>query len=204
MKKYILTMLIAALLFAVSSCSLLNDNAASTTQQDNSAAVEKTGNEQDVINSAENTQAVSTLEVQGKKVEVTLYFATEDNSAVKKEKREVTVIDGAIIRASVEALLEGPQTAGLHKTIPDGTSIRGINFKDNVAIVDFTNAFNSANGMEEITSRASIVNTLTGITGVDKVKIMVEGEDTVGMSGKPYGEMARFALDSKGLPVSGN
>jgi germination protein M len=138
-----------------------------------------------------------------KKISMKLYFANKDNSVVPYEIREIEVIDGAVAKAAIKALLEGPKDKNLKKAIPDGTRLLSINKKDNVAIVDFSREYATANGIAEIVSRVSVVNTLTEIPGIEKVKILVEGSDLIGPSGEPFGELSRAELDEQGYPLPG-
>lgn len=141
---------------------------------------------------------------EGKKIPLALYFATSDNSAVKAEKREVLVKDGAIMRAAVEALINGPQSEELHQTIPEGTRLLGIKRDGDTAVVDFSKEFDMANDVAGVVARVSLVNTLTEITGIEKVKILVQGKDLIGPSGMPLGAMAKAALDADGKPLPGD
>ncbi|MCX7922510.1 MAG: GerMN domain-containing protein [Clostridia bacterium] len=136
------------------------------------------------------------------KVKLKLYFTNKDNSAVPFELREVVVRDGAIIKAAVQALLEGPKNTKLKKAIPNGTRLLGVNKKGNVAIVDFSKEYSTAGGVAEIVERVSIVNTLTQIPGIQKVRILVEGKALIGPSGMPLGDLAYVELDSNGYPIS--
>ncbi len=149
------------------------------------------------------TTGVPTSDINEKKVMINIYFADSENSAVIPEKREVAVKDGAILKAAVMAILEGPRDKNLRKTIPEGTILNSINLKGDVAVVDFSKSFTQAGGVAEIVERASLVNTLTDIAGVKKVKILVDGKSLVGPSGMPIGELTRVALDEDGLPVPG-
>ena len=210
MKKIIITFLILILVFSFTGCSLFNEiadtqaegtgqnatslsDATETSGQDNSeAATGQTGS-----NTSDSTS------VSGKMIEVTLYFANEDNSALKKEKREVQVVEGAILKACIFALIDGPETQGLRKTIPEGTTLRGISVKDKVATVDFSSEFQQANGVAEIVARLSVVNTLTEINGIEKVHMHIDGEDMIGPSGMPLGDMGPALLDEDGKPAAG-
>jgi germination protein M len=49
--------------------------------------------------------------------------------------------------------------------------------------------------MAELFSIGSIVNTLTQFEGVNKVKILVEGEEFIGPSGEPLGFMTEYPLE---------
>lgn len=211
MKKILITILLLVLAFTFSACSLFNDADNTGTRSDNNApnstaaTDDKAANEQSAASnegSALDSQTDSTSAT-GKTINVTLYFASEDNSALKKEERGVQVIEGAILKACVMALIDGPKTEGLRKTIPEGTAIRGISIKDNVATVDLSKEFGNTSGLDEVVARLSIVNTLTGINGIEKVKMRIEGNDLIGPSGKPFGSMGPALLDANGNPVPG-
>ena len=202
MKRSIIFLLIAVVLFSVSGCGLLGGNdAKDATTQNSSANTESSSQETgEEVDTTKNTEIQA---AQGKIMKAALYFASDDNSAVKKEIREIQVVDGAILRACILALLEGPKTEGLRQTIPEGTTIIGVNLKNKVAIVDFSKEYLNAEGLSEVTERVSIVKTLTEIPGVEKVRIMVEGKDLTGPSGEPFGDMLPAALDASGVPIPG-
>lgn len=205
MRRWITIGLCLAFLFVFTGCGLFSKKAPaeklqSTAQEEGTTQDQAAGEEKAGID-GQNTTDTTGGNV--KMINIKLYFANEDNSAVLSEKREVPVKDGAILRAAIEALLEGPKAEGLRKTIPDGTRLLGIKRVDNVAVVDFSKEYGTANDIAEVVERVSIVNTLTEIKGVEKVKILVEGKDLVGPSGKPFGELGRVALDAEGKPVPG-
>ena len=138
-----------------------------------------------------------------KKIKVVLYFANKDNTAVFPEEREVEVKDGAIMRAAIVGLLEGPSDVSLKKAVPDGTRLLGISRKENLAIVDFSKEYNLTNGAGDVIARVAVVNTLTGIPGIEKVKILVEGKELLGKTGKSLGELGRVMLDAQGHTIQG-
>jgi len=210
MKKVLTLLVLLIFTVTISGCSLPGLTNAQGTTPGNNAAGSSKASSTDNANSVEGSvnqqqssgisQEPSTNE--GKTVKVTLYFSTEDNSAIKKEERDIQVIDGAILKACVMAFMEGSKTAGLHNNVPKDTVFIGINLKNGVAIVDFSKQFGTANGMAEITERIALVNTLTGINGVYRVKILLDGSDYIGASGKPLGEMGPTRLDPEGLPMA--
>jgi germination protein M len=138
-----------------------------------------------------------------KMIKVTLYFPTIDNSALKKVEKEIPVADKAVLKACINALTEGPDDPTLRKPIPSGTRLLGISIREGTAIVDLSKEFLGSSGLDEVTSRLSIVNTLTEIEGVDRVRFRIEGNDMVGPSGKPLGDMKPALLDEEGRPVPG-
>lgn len=215
MKKLLICILSFIFLFSISACSLLNDNVSQGTQQEGSLldgaadGQDTAAGEPDTANTDEETAAIegdgieTSSSANSKTIGVTLYFPTDDNSALKKEEREIPVVDGAILKACILALTEGPQTQGLRNPIPEGTVIRGISIKDKTAVVDLSEEFLHTSGLDEVTARLSIVNTLTQIDGVEKVRLHIEGEEMIGPSGMPLGDMEPASLNGDGTPAAG-
>ncbi len=209
MKAVTTAIFLTLLIFMLSACSLPGLSTVTGTQSEGSP---QTGNQQEgsvIINESstgENLSNAGTLPdeavTNAKLVKVVLFFATQDNKALKQEEREIQVFDGAILKACVLALQKGPETEGLSNTIPEGTVLRGISLKDKVATVDLSKEFDQVNGVAGIISRLSIVNTLTKISGVEKVRFHIEGNDMIGPSGHLLGDMSPVALNEDGTPVS--
>jgi germination protein M len=220
MKKFISVILLIFLMISLAACGLLGNSDSKGAFEDDAAG--EAGYTED--NTDENADAAypgltseggssddagkagqdtADRDTGGKLIKVTLYFPTADNSALKAEEREVPVKDGAILKACMLALAEGPRSQALKDSIPAGTEIRGITIKERVAIVDLSKEFLGSGGLDEVTSRLSIVNTLTGIEGVDKVRLWIEGNDMIGPSGMPLGDMEPAELDAEGKPLPG-
>jgi N-acetylmuramoyl-L-alanine amidase len=92
-----------------------------------------------------------------------------------------------VLRAIMEGLIFGPGTDSiLQPTIPKGTVLRGVRLEGDIAIVDLSAEFvtNHWGGSrcEEITVY-SIVNSLTELGYVKKVKLLVEGRALTTISG---------------------
>lgn len=136
-----------------------------------------------------------------KKATLNLYFPDSGNEALIKESREVEVVDGAIIKAAVTALMNGPADKKLRNAFPEGTKLLGVNLKDHVAILDFTKEFNQAAHMACVVLRGSIANTLTGIDGIEKIRILIDGSPQIAPSGLPYEDMGKIRLDDQGKPL---
>ncbi|MGE5614344.1 MAG: GerMN domain-containing protein [Bacillota bacterium] len=205
-KGFAVLLLASLFVFMFSACSSTGVNTPQeNTQQGEAAEQEETpqpADEKPESPSEETSDDKSSSATNVKTAKVTLYFPTEDNSALKMEEREIQVFDGAILKACVLALADGPVTEGLRNPIPEGTELIGINLKDGVAIVDFSKEFLKTNGLSEITARLSVVNTLTRINGVDKVRIHIEGKEMIGPSGEPLGDMEPALLNEDGTPVA--
>ncbi|MBC7229728.1 MAG: GerMN domain-containing protein [Actinobacteria bacterium] len=115
-------------------------------------------------------------------VEVTLYFRydTPEGSWLAPEKR---MMEGAEpCRAAMEALIAGPgQGSSLKPVLPNTvrvleTAVEGGICTLNVSgeiITDAAQVGVSASG--EMLALAAIANTLTGLAGVEKVRLLVEG-----------------------------
>ncbi len=130
--------------------------------------------------------------------EATLYFPNEDNSALASEKRKLAIEDNDKVKVTVEALIKGPTTKGLKKSIPDGTKLLSARVEDGTAVVDFSKEYTSEKSIPELIERVSLVNTLTEIDGIEKVKILVEGKDLADSNGEPIGELMKVDLDEDG------
>ncbi|MGI6669771.1 MAG: GerMN domain-containing protein [Acetivibrionales bacterium] len=203
-RRFAILLLTGLFVFSLSACSSAGVGAPQEdTRQEDAAREEDAAQHADEKPElpAEEPGEEKSSATNAKTVKVTLYFPTEDNSALKMEEREIQVVDGAILRACVLALAEGPAAEGLRNPIPEETELIDINIKDKVAIVDFSKEFLKTEGLSEITTRLSVVNTLTGINGVDKVRIRIEGKDMIGPSGLPLGDMEPALLNDDGTPV---
>lgn len=116
-------------------------------------------------------------------MEVTLYFANENATAVVGEKRTIQVSSNAnqeeLLKSVLEELIKGPENPQLYKTIPREVTILSIKVIGNIAYVDFseemhTKHWHGATG--EAMTIASIANTLTEFDNIDYVKMTVAGQ----------------------------
>lgn len=137
-----------------------------------------------------------------KDVRLKLYFPTIDNSRILTEEREVKVKDDEVLMSALKALIAGPERTELRNPMPEGTEVLSIKKENNTAVVDLSKEYGMVNGLDEVVERISVVNTLTEIGGIEKVRILIEGKELVGPSGEPFGELTRVALDSQGYPVT--
>lgn len=111
------------------------------------------------------------------KVTVKLYYPTDD--AEKLVVVETKVPSKDKYKASVEALIAGPNKTGLTGIFPKGVKVRSVKVKDGLATVDFTQELTKrfvggSTGEEMLVG--SLVNTLTGFSEVTSVLITVEGK----------------------------
>lgn len=113
-----------------------------------------------------------------KERDVKLYFSTSDAMYLDTEVR--TVKGRNIYLETVNALITGPITSDLTKTIPDGVEVLNISKNSDTIQVDFSeeiisNHWGGSSG--EILTVYSIVNTLTQFEDINKVEILVDGEE---------------------------
>ncbi|NLY10635.1 MAG: GerMN domain-containing protein [Firmicutes bacterium] len=115
----------------------------------------------------------------GKK-EVLIYLveSTPIDFLLRPVIREVQEV--ASPQVALDELLAGPKPAeGLISPIPPGTRVLGLQVKDGLATVDFSeeihNNFNGGAAMESLLLD-SIVYTLTEFDTIDQVQILVEGK----------------------------
>ena len=113
--------------------------------------------------------------------DVLVYFADDELMHLVAEERSVEVsLNKPHERYIVEALLKGPQAEHSVPTIPAETKLRSVYFEGDMCYVDFTqefvNKFEGGTSMERLMVY-SIVNSLTELTHIKKVKFLVEGDN---------------------------
>ncbi len=184
------------LLFTGCSQKLENANSAST------ANLTTLNSEVGDMEKSPETAATTTA-VTGniKKVTMKLYYPGKQGITVLNEQREIEVKDGAIVKAAVAALIEGPKdTKRMSVSIPSDTRLLGAKVVNKVVTLDFSQEFTKPNDTAEILEKVSLVNTLTEIPGIEKVHILIDGNEWIGPSGMPYGEMTYTKLTENGEP----
>lgn len=179
MKKLRVLSFIMILVLLLSSCSA-NKNAGTAGEEDLTPTSSLTIDEEEAT-------------VLNEKVPVILYFSDEEQTKLIKEIRYVDIKEakkGSSTLASVmvKELLEGPKANGLKSVIAEGTSLRApVQIDGRVATVDFTKEFvdNHPGGKElaELTIY-SVVNSLTELKDVERVKIIINGKATKNFKSK--------------------
>lgn len=120
------------------------------------------------------------------KVPVRLYFANEDNTRLKLELRYISMADTKVSTAHlasviVKEIINGPgKNSRLKPTIPAGTELRSpVSINAGIATVDFTKEFvdkHPGSKTAEQMTLFSIVNSLTELKDIQKVKFLIEGK----------------------------
>lgn len=148
------------------------------------------------------------------KVPIHLYFANAENTKLKLEVRYIPLSEAKKTTTSLAAtivneLIKGPGgTSGLKATIPEGTKLRSINIKGNVATVDFSKEFKDKHTGGEAAERMtlfSVVNSLTELKEIEKVKFTINGKLQSEFKGSfkldaPFPRMASLISKSVSLP----
>lgn len=117
--------------------------------------------------------------------DVVLYFAKSDGSGLEGEIRSIPRQEG-IARATINELIAGPSLEGLLPTIPAATILEGINIRDGICTVDFSEELSTDHpgGLEnEELTVYSIVNTLSQFDSIQQVKILVGGKEVDTLAG---------------------
>lgn len=120
---------------------------------------------------------------------VEIYFSDQQERFLKPEKRYVIKEDDMAQQATeiVNALLDGSKS-GLVNTFPDGVVLQGIKVSaDGTALVNFNrNLVKSYPGSStsEMATIYSLTNSITqNISGIKKVKILIEGKEVPSIKG---------------------
>ena len=102
-------------------------------------------------------------------------------SFLKGEQLVVASRRGSGVEAAVEKLLAGPTAAetkkGIRSQLPAGVRVKSLTVEHGVASIDLGAKFASGTNANSLTARfAQLVLTLTGVPGVDAVKVRVNGD----------------------------
>ena len=124
-----------------------------------------------------------------KKTNIKLYFTDEQGMSLYVENREVFIDEmSSLEKIVLEQLLIGPEQENLKAVLPEGVTVISAVTRDGTCYVNLDDTFltGSINAVETIPVYA-IVNSLTEVTGVDRVQILIKGE-----IGKVYRGAIRF------------
>ena len=114
------------------------------------------------------------------KVRLTLYFTDEEGSELVPVYRTVVYNSNiSIERLAMEQLIQGPQTEGVYPTINPETGVLNITVRDGSCYVDLDERFLvEPYNVQPKTALYSVINTLTGMQGVNKVQFYVNGDNS--------------------------
>lgn len=107
-----------------------------------------------------------------------LYFANETGDKLVEEKVDISYSSNmSMEKLVVEQLIKGPITKDAYPTIPPETKIVSVSTKDGICYVNLDDGFlGQGYDVLETIPIYSIVNSLTGIPGISKVQILINGE----------------------------
>lgn len=113
---------------------------------------------------------------------VSLYFPSKETKELQPEARIVDIkeIINNPYEKLINLLIEGPKNDKLEKIIPENTQLLKNYLEADCVVLDFSSEFLNYNKDEEKTKNNminSIVNTLTELTEVNKVKILIDGNE---------------------------
>ena len=113
---------------------------------------------------------------------VSLYFQAKETKELVPEARLIDIkkIINDPCDKLVELLIEGPKNEREEKIIPDNTKLNKSYMDDDCVVLDFSGELLNYNKNEEKEKDNlinSLVNTLTQLTEVNKVKILIDGND---------------------------
>ncbi|MDE6387664.1 MAG: GerMN domain-containing protein [Lachnospiraceae bacterium] len=116
------------------------------------------------------------------KVNLRLYFATEDGTGLVEESRRNVVYSSNISleKLVVEKLIEGPMSEGAYPVVNPTTKIVSVTTKDGICYVNLSEDFLSQpyNTSADVTVY-SITNSLVELSNVNKVQITVNGDTNI-------------------------
>ena len=113
---------------------------------------------------------------------VSLYFQAKETKELVPEARLIDIkkIINDPCDKLVELLIEGPKNEKEEKIIPDNTKLNKSYMDDDCVVLDFSGELlnydkNEEKGKDNLIN--SLVNTLTQLTEVNKVKILIDGNE---------------------------
>lgn len=142
-----------------------------------------------VVNSEpEHTEYVPEEEISDKDLRntiITLYFETNDTGEMQTEARLVDSKDLLEDPYSylINLLIEGPKNDSLRKNIPEGTKLNSTFLLGECLVVDFSKEFienSKGDALQKSNIIYAVVNTVTELKEVSRVKILIDGEESDG------------------------
>ena len=116
------------------------------------------------------------------KVNLRLYFANEDGTALVEENRRNVVYSSNISldKLVVEKLVEGPASEEVYPTVNPETKIVSVTTKDGICYVNLNEDFlNQPYNVSAEVTVYSITNSLVELSNVNKVQITINGETNI-------------------------
>jgi len=128
---------------------------------------------------------------------VKLYYGDANNEKMVFEERQVVYQPGEDrYKAVLEELINGPETKEFTANINPNSKVYGTILQNNDLIVSLSEEFNTfAGSMAELMGVGTLVNTLVQFDEVNRIKILVEGEELADPAGEPRGFLGPFPTE---------
>ena len=122
-------------------------------------------------------------EEQARQTIVSLYFPNRETNEINPEARLIDIkeIINNAHEKLIELLIEGPKNDKNKKIIPVGTRINKTYLEEDCVVLDFSSEFlnyNKEDEKEKTNLINCMVNTLTELTEINKVKILIDGNES--------------------------
>ena len=119
---------------------------------------------------------------QARQTIVSLYFPLKENNELNPEARLIDIkeIINNPYEKLINLLIEGPKNEKNKKIIPENTKLNKNYLEDDCVVLDFSKEllnYSKKDKNEKTNIINSIVNTLTQLTEVNKVKILIDGKE---------------------------
>lgn len=130
----------------------------------------------------EYTPEEEITEEQVRQTIVSLYFPNKETNELEPEARLIDIkeiINNAQDKL-INLLIEGPKNDKNKKLMPEGTKLNKTYLENDCVVLDFSAEFLNYSKEDENDKKnliKSIVNTLTELTEVNKVKILIDGNE---------------------------
>ncbi len=118
------------------------------------------------------------------------YLDANQTSIVSMDYTPVGTSTTELIEELIWALSQSPKSSSMKKAKPDSIIIQGYHLtKDGRLTLDFNSEYIEFTGVEEILSRATIVNTLSQVDEVDYIEFTINNQPLMDYNDKPVGLM---------------
>ncbi len=117
--------------------------------------------------------------------EVVIYFSDSQAMNLISEKR-IIANDNNLYIKTIKELIKGPKKDELNKTLPEETEILEINIENGVCYANFNQTLQTGHWGGSTGERMtvySIVNSLTQFEDIEKVQILIAGEEIETLAG---------------------
>ena len=130
-------------------------------------------------------------------VKYNLYYANSELNALAVESRNINVkyddYDDLedVAEIVLKELLKGPSDSSLKAVIPDGTKLKDVDVEDGVALVNLSKEYYDNDATTELLARFSLVNTLCEVSGINKIKLFIDGVELINSTGSSVGAIGK-------------